>query len=272
MVKSPPVFNPTVSPYPATHSGGMRAVAMANPGMAFVLSARVTEMMPARPPNTAISPSSTVGSVRERISWVKMSRGVKKKYTELVMSAMAMATPKFLRAMVSRLRSLVPTPSPMPRIGFISGEMSMAPMITAPELRLSPRLAIMMEQTSIHALLPRIRRPLTMLSIAPSRSLPSRRSRNSWNHNLIPAFSGRNQVLLFFYRFLFHACGLGKNAVDHLEAAIAHLGELLVMGDDDEALAEIFPQLEQEVVQFLGIRGVKVAARLVGEDNGRFID
>ncbi len=38
----------------------------------------------------------------------------------------------------SNSKSLIPTDSPMPMIGPISGEISMAPMITAVELTLSP--------------------------------------------------------------------------------------------------------------------------------------
>ena len=55
---------------PVTQSGGMRAVAMATPGMALDLSFRDPEMMPAIPPKVAINTSSIVGFVLARISGV----------------------------------------------------------------------------------------------------------------------------------------------------------------------------------------------------------
>ena len=49
---------PVASPKPAVQRGGMRAVAMATPGMTVdVRSCRVCATMPARPPNRAISTS-----------------------------------------------------------------------------------------------------------------------------------------------------------------------------------------------------------------------
>ena len=48
----------------------------------------------------------------------------------------------------------MPNESPMPIIGPIRGEMSMAPIITAVEFTLSPIDAIKTEQTRIHTLAP----------------------------------------------------------------------------------------------------------------------
>lgn len=50
-------------PKPAVQSGGIKAVAIATPGMAFVCSWREMETMPAMPPNKAINTSNNVGNV-----------------------------------------------------------------------------------------------------------------------------------------------------------------------------------------------------------------
>lgn len=67
---------------------------------------------------------------------------------------MSVATPKFLAARRSRSRSLVPTASPMPMMGPISGEMSIAPMMTAVELTFSPSEAMKMAKISTQRLAP----------------------------------------------------------------------------------------------------------------------
>jgi len=61
-------ISPFAKPYPATHKGGINAVAIATPGTAFDLSFLVIEITPAKPPNIATNPSSKVGSVRPKIS------------------------------------------------------------------------------------------------------------------------------------------------------------------------------------------------------------
>ena len=47
--------------------------------------------------------------------------------------------------------SLIPIERPIPRIGPISGETSMAPITTAGELMFKPMEAIIIEKTRIHA-------------------------------------------------------------------------------------------------------------------------
>ena len=61
---------------------------------------------------------------------------------------MTVATPKLRAALFSSSRSLMPTARPMPMMGPMSGEMSMAPMMTAVELTLSPSDAMKMAKTS----------------------------------------------------------------------------------------------------------------------------
>lgn len=48
---------PIASPYPAVQSGGIRAVAMATPGIGLPLLTRVIAMTPTSPPKKAISTS-----------------------------------------------------------------------------------------------------------------------------------------------------------------------------------------------------------------------
>ena len=68
---------------------------------------------------------------------------------------MTTITAKFLSASFTSTVSLVPRPRPNPRIGPITGEMSMAPMMTGMELRLRPTEAMMMAQARMKTLGPR---------------------------------------------------------------------------------------------------------------------
>jgi len=55
-------------------------------------------------------------------------------------------TPKFFKDLISSSSSLVPNAKPVPRIGPISGAISMAPIITAGEFKLRPMDAMKIEQ------------------------------------------------------------------------------------------------------------------------------
>ncbi len=66
-------------PKPAVQSGGIKAVAIATPGIAFVCSWREMETIPAMPPNKAINTSNNVGKVRACNSGVGSPNGDKKK-------------------------------------------------------------------------------------------------------------------------------------------------------------------------------------------------
>ncbi len=72
-----------------------------------------------------------------------------------VITLMSVATPKCLADRRSKSRSLMPTARPMPMMGPINGEMSMAPMMTAVELTFKPSDAIRMAKISTHRLAPR---------------------------------------------------------------------------------------------------------------------
>ena len=52
------------------------------------------------------------------------------------------------------MESLIPIANPMPTIGPIKGEMSMAPIITAVELTLRPNEAMKIAKISTHRLAP----------------------------------------------------------------------------------------------------------------------
>ena len=59
----------------------------------------------------------------------------------------------------------MPMANPMPMMGPIKGEMSMAPMMTAVELTLSPKEAIKMAKINTHKLVPRKVTPLLIWSM-----------------------------------------------------------------------------------------------------------
>ena len=42
-----------------------------------------------------------------------------------------------------------------------------------------------------------------------------------------------------------HSCGIDNDAVFHIKDPVAELCQLFVMGNDQEGLMEIFPQLEE---------------------------
>jgi len=64
------------NPKPAVQSGGINAVAMATPGIAFVWSCLDMDTMPAMPPKRATNTSSNVGNVLACSSLVICPNGV----------------------------------------------------------------------------------------------------------------------------------------------------------------------------------------------------
>ena len=143
---------PEASPKPAVQSGGMSAVAMATPEITVPLSLRLISMMPAKPPKSAISTSYMVGLVRARSSvGFSSSRGDTRKYMLEARILMTTMISRFLKAVFMKAVSLVPRPYPMPNIGPIKGEMSMAPMMTGMELVLRPTDAITMAKARMYA-------------------------------------------------------------------------------------------------------------------------
>ena len=89
--------------------------------------------------------------------------------------------PKFRSERFSRSKSLMPTEKPMPMMGPMSGEISMAPMMTAVELTLSPNEATNVAKMSTHRFMPRNSAPRQMFSSTSRWSAPSAcKSNRSW--------------------------------------------------------------------------------------------
>ena len=61
---------PEASPYPVTHSGGIKAVAIATPGKVTEISFLAIDIIPAMPPKIATNISKKVGRVLDCISAV----------------------------------------------------------------------------------------------------------------------------------------------------------------------------------------------------------
>ena len=63
-------------------------------------------------------------------------------------------TPKFFSESFRRWASSVPRPRPKPKMGPITGETNMAPMMTGMELTFKPTEAMMMAQARMNTLVP----------------------------------------------------------------------------------------------------------------------
>lgn len=72
---------------------------------------------------------------------------------------------RFLIPYRTILKSEIPTPRPIPTIGPISGDISMAPMITAVEFTFNPTEAMIIAKMRVHRLDPRKLMPSVMESI-----------------------------------------------------------------------------------------------------------
>ena len=147
---------PPASPYPAVQSGGISAVAIATPENTVPFSLRHCSTIPANPPNKAISTSYIVGFVlaRSSVGLLRLS-GVMRKYRNDAIRLIVTMTRRFLPEDFNSLTSFTPRPSPSPKIGPISGEMSIAPITTGIEFTLSPTEAMIVAMARIHALGPR---------------------------------------------------------------------------------------------------------------------
>ena len=76
------------------------------------------------------------------------------KYMNDTKMLMATITSKFFNPSFKSVALLVPNPKPIPKIGPISGDMSIAPIITGIEFTLRPTEAIIIEKARIHTLGP----------------------------------------------------------------------------------------------------------------------
>ena len=88
-------------------------------------------------------------------------------------------TPKLIRDDFKVSMSLIPIEKPIPRIGPISGEISMAPITTAVELTFKPMEAIKIEKTKIQAVCPFIEIPSLIFLAVVSRSVSFFMSKSS---------------------------------------------------------------------------------------------
>jgi hypothetical protein len=81
-------------------------------------------------------------------------KGLSKKYNEEAMMLMTTITLKFFIDSFTKRLSSVPRPNPKPKMGPITGEINMAPMMTGMELTFKPTEAMMMAQAKMKTLVP----------------------------------------------------------------------------------------------------------------------
>ena len=80
--------------------------------------------------------------------WASLNNGILKNRLE-VTKLNTIITPKFNNDLLSVSMSFMPMDKPIPNIGPINGEISMAPITTAVELTFKPIEAIIIEKTRI---------------------------------------------------------------------------------------------------------------------------
>jgi len=130
----------------------MSAVAIATPGNAMDGPDLEEEIIPAIPPNKATITSKSVGNVLASISAVGSPKGDIRKYNTDATRLNITAIKRFFDDLHSSWLSCMPNDNPIPKIGDISGEINIAPIITAVELVSSPIDARTAEQNKSHML------------------------------------------------------------------------------------------------------------------------
>ena len=68
------------------------------------------------------------------------------------------------------------------------------------------------------------------------------------------------------------APGLDDIPIFHVKDPVAHLRQFLIMRYNQESLIELFPQVEEELVEFPCIRGIEVTRRLIRKYDPGTID
>ena len=121
--------------------------------MAVDLLRTVAAITPAKPPKKAINISNTCGLVLLSSSAVSVLMGDTLKKIKDANKLATTIIPKFFKEVISALKSLEESAYPIPRIGPMSGEISIAPMMTAVELLINPMEATIMEQIKIQILM-----------------------------------------------------------------------------------------------------------------------
>ena len=56
-------------------------------------------------------------------------------------------------------------------------------------------------------------------------------------------------------------------AVLHLQTSVADSGQFLAVRGNEKGMAEIVPQLPEQLVHFLGILAIQISGRFIGEDH-----
>ena len=145
-------------------------MAIATPGITFPLLFVELATIPARPPKKAINTSYTVGCVRASNSlWASLIGDIRK-YKVDVITLKTVAVAKLRNDRLIKSKSEIPNPKPNPMIGPISGEINIAPIITAVELVFNPREATNVAKISTHKFVPLNSIPFLMDSIVSSSS------------------------------------------------------------------------------------------------------
>ncbi len=57
-----------------------------------------------------------------------------------------------------------------------------------------------------------------------------------------------------------------------MDGAVRECGQLLIVGNDDEGLAELVAEVKEELVQLCLVLTIKGATGLVGQNDGRVVD
>ena len=93
-------------------------------------------------------------------------KGLRRKKRAEAKMLMPTITPKFFNEFFTKSVSSVPRPKPKPRMGPITGETNMAPMMTGMELTFKPTEAMMMAQARMNTFVPLKAMFLRMLVLA----------------------------------------------------------------------------------------------------------
>ena len=137
------------------HKGGISAVAIATPKITVaIVPFFVRAMMSAKPPKKAIKTSLISGCVLAKSSEDSSLNGKNQKNINAVKTLSITITPKLIRDFLRVKISLIAIDIPIPKIGPIKGEISIAPITTAVEFALRPIDATKIEQIKIQAVAP----------------------------------------------------------------------------------------------------------------------
>ena len=96
--------------------------------------------------------------------------GVREKYNVEAMIPQSQQINNYIKLFLKASRSVVAMPKPIPMIGPIIGETSMAPITTAAEFTFKPNEQIKIANTNIHKFVPLKTTPLSILDEITSKS------------------------------------------------------------------------------------------------------